>query len=71
VAPAWIAAADHDPLFDEDVAYAAKLEKAGVPVTLVRYEGMIHEFFKMGGFVPETLDAHADAVAALRKAFEA
>lgn len=70
VAPAWIAAADHDPLFDEDVAYAQKLQDAGVPVTLVRYEGMIHEFFKMGGFVPELAHAHAEAVRALRAALQ-
>ncbi|MFM0320845.1 alpha/beta hydrolase [Caballeronia glebae] len=70
VAPAWIAAADHDPLYDEDIAFAAKLEDARVPVTLMRYEGMIHEFFKMGGFVPEVAAAHADAVMALRAAFE-
>ncbi|WP_244813490.1 alpha/beta hydrolase [Caballeronia sp. Lep1P3] len=68
VAPVWIAAADHDPLYDEDLAYAAKLEHAGVPVTLARYEGMIHEFFKMGGFVPEVARAHEDAVRALRAA---
>ncbi|WP_321792512.1 alpha/beta hydrolase [Caballeronia sp. J97] len=70
VAPAWIAAADHDPLYDEDIAFAARLEDAGVPVTLMRYEGMIHEFFKMGGFVPEVAQAHADAVRALREAFD-
>ncbi|SAL53910.1 alpha/beta hydrolase [Caballeronia telluris] len=70
VAPAWIAAADHDPLFDEDVAYAQKLKDAGVPVTLVRYEGMIHEFFKMGGFVPDVGHAHAEAVRALRIALQ-
>ncbi|BAN23142.1 thermophilic carboxylesterase Est2 [Caballeronia insecticola] len=69
VAPAWIAAADHDPLYDEDVAFADMLKKAGVPVTLARYEGMIHEFFKMGGFVPDVAHAHADAVNALRAAF--
>jgi len=67
VAPAWIAAADHDPLFDEDVAYAAKLERAHVPVELIRYEGMTHEFFKMGGFVPDVAKAHADASNALRR----
>jgi acetyl esterase len=70
VAPAWIAAADHDPLFDEDIAYADKLRAAGVPVSLRRYEGMIHEFFKMGGFVPEVAQAHAEAVDALRSALE-
>jgi acetyl esterase len=69
IAPAWIAAADHDPLFDEDLAYAAKLKAAGVAVELAQYPGMIHEFFKMGGFVPEVAAAHADAVRALRSAF--
>ncbi|MGV7247082.1 alpha/beta hydrolase fold domain-containing protein, partial [Caballeronia sp. M23-90] len=67
IAPAWIAAADHDPLFDENVAYAAKLEREHVPVELVRYEGMTHEFFKMGGLVPDVAKAHADAASALRR----
>jgi acetyl esterase len=70
VAPAWIAAAEFDPLYDEDIAYAEKLRTAGVRVTLARYEGMIHEFFKMGGYVPEVAAAHADAVRALREALE-
>ncbi len=30
---------------------------------------MIHDFFKMGRFVPAVAQAHADAVAALRSAF--
>ncbi|WP_345814087.1 alpha/beta hydrolase [Paraburkholderia sp. PREW-6R] len=71
LAPAWIAVAEYDPLSDEGVAYAAKLRAAGNRVTLVRYPGMIHEFFKMGGFVPEVAHAHADAAAALRAAFGA
>ncbi|CAB3757824.1 alpha/beta hydrolase [Paraburkholderia solisilvae] len=69
VAPAWIATAEYDPLSDEGVAYADKLRAAGNAVTLKRYDGMIHEFFKMGGYVPEVAQAHADAAAALRAAF--
>ena len=38
-----------------------------VPVELVRYEGMTHEFFKMGGLVPDVAKAHADAASALRR----
>jgi acetyl esterase len=68
VAPAWIATAEYDPLCDEGAAYAGKLRAAGNAVTLRCYAGMIHEFFKMGGFVPEVAQAHADAVAALRAA---
>ena len=69
VAPAWIATAEYDPLSDEGAAYAQKLRAAGNEVTLECYAGMIHEFFKMGGFVPDVAKAHADAVRALRDAF--
>ncbi|MET3229247.1 UNVERIFIED_ORG: acetyl esterase [Burkholderia sp. 1263] len=69
LAPAWIATAEYDPLSDEGDEYAEKLLAAGNRVTLRRYAGMIHEFFKMGGFVPEVAHAHADAAAALRGAF--
>lgn len=71
VAPAWIAAAEFDPLFDEDRAYAEKLRAAGNTVTLRIFEGMVHEFFKMGRFVPEVAQAHAEAVQALKDAFAA
>ncbi|WP_133648847.1 alpha/beta hydrolase [Paraburkholderia flava] len=69
VAPAWIATAEFDPLVDEGAAYAEKLRAAGNAVVHVRYDGMIHEFFKMGGYVPEVAGAHADAAGALRDAF--
>ncbi|MFM0738529.1 alpha/beta hydrolase [Paraburkholderia xenovorans] len=69
LAPAWIATAEYDPLSDEGEAYAEKLRAAGNQVTLKGYPGMIHEFFKMGGFVPDVALAHADAAAALRAAF--
>jgi len=71
LAPAWIAVAEFDPLHDEGVAYAHKLREAGNSVELVDYPGMIHEFFKMRRYVPEVSAAHADAVAALRRAFAA
>jgi len=69
LAPAWIAAPEYDPLFDECVAYAAKLDEADNQVELVEYPGMIHEFFKMARYVPEVAQAHQDAVSALRRAF--
>jgi acetyl esterase len=69
LAPAWIATAEYDPLSDEGVAYAEKLRAAGNEVTLKRYAGMIHEFFKMGGFVPDVAQAHFDSASALRLSF--
>ncbi|OWJ60098.1 alpha/beta hydrolase [Paraburkholderia caledonica] len=69
LAPAWIATAEYDPLSDEGDAYAKKLRDHGNEVTLRRYPGMIHEFFKMGGFVPDVAHAHAETAAALRRAF--
>jgi acetyl esterase len=69
VAPAWIATAQYDPLCEEGAAYAQKLRAAGNKVTLECYTGMIHEFFKMGGFVPDVANAHTDAANALRAAF--
>jgi acetyl esterase len=42
--PALVQTAGNDVLRDEGEAYARKLDAAGVEVTAVRYEGLIHDY---------------------------
>lgn len=67
--PALIQVAENDILRDEGEAYGRKLDEAGVEVTTVRYNGMIHDFGLLNGLAnePGTKSMFRHAVAELKK----
>lgn len=69
--PAFLIVDEADVLRDEGEAYAAKLRAAGVPITTVRYDGIIHDFMMLNPLkdTHATRGAIAQAIAVLREAF--
>jgi acetyl esterase len=67
--PALVITAECDPLRDEGEAYAARLRDAGVPVTVTRYAGVFHGFFRMTRLHDKARAALDEVAGSLRKAF--
>ncbi|MBD2741920.1 alpha/beta hydrolase [Coleofasciculus sp. FACHB-1120] len=67
--PALIQVAESDILRDGGEAYGRKLDEAGVKVTTVRYNGMIHDFGLLNGLaeVPAVRSLFVQAAAELKK----
>ena len=69
LAPAFVLTAGYDPLADEGMAYARKLEDNGVPVTLVHMSDQMHGFLTMGRVIRASDFALEMAGMALARAF--
>jgi acetyl esterase len=70
--PAFIAVAENDVLRDEGESYARNLDAAGVKVTAVRYNGMIHDWGMLNPLheVPGTRSLVLQVAAELRNALK-
>lgn len=55
--PTVMILAGHDPLRDEGLAYARRLEEHGVPVELTMFKGMCHGFVGLAGVIEQAGEA--------------
>ena len=67
--PALVQTAEFDPLRDEGEVYARRLQQAGVPTTLTRYDGMIHGFVLLSHVLDDGRRGEEEIVRHVRKAF--
>ncbi len=69
VAPGFVLTVAHDPLCDEGIAYARRMEQEGVPVTHVHMSDQMHGFLGMGRVIRAADFALNLMAAALRAAW--
>jgi acetyl esterase len=68
VPPATVLTCEFDPLWDEGRAYARRLREAGVPVTVLHYDDVIHAFVMFDALERAT-EAFGDVARELEAAF--
>ena len=65
-APAFVMTCGHDPLADEGIAYARRLDEEGVHVSHLHVADQMHAYLTMGRFIPASELTLRQAAAALR-----
>jgi acetyl esterase len=68
-APAMVITCAHDPLCDEGVEYAKRLDREGVPVTHVHYNDQMHGFLTMGKLIRASQSLIDTMAVALKRAW--
>jgi acetyl esterase/lipase len=70
--PALVQVAENDVLRDEGEAYARKMNEAGVPVSLIRCQGMIHDYGMLNPLadIPEVQSVLRYAACEIRNALK-
>jgi acetyl esterase len=66
-ASAFVGLAQYDPLHDEGLAYAERLQQAGVKVTCRQYAAT-HDLLRMGAIMPGIDEVYAELASALAEA---
>jgi acetyl esterase len=68
-APAMVVTCAHDPLCDEGVEYARRLDREGVPVTHLHYNDQMHGFLTMGKLIRASQSLIDTMAVALKRAW--
>jgi acetyl esterase len=68
-APAMVVTCAHDPLCDEGVDYARRLDREGVPVTHLHFNDQMHGFLTMGKMIRASRTLIDMMAVALRRAW--
>jgi len=68
--PATVITAEFDPLRDDGIAYARRLEENGVPTSHVHFSGTMHGFLTLADYLTDGRIGLALAAAAVKDAFE-
>lgn len=69
--PAYLMAAELDPLHDEGLLYAEKLQKAGIACQTDDCPNLVHDFIYFAGVLPRAAQALKRAAEALKAALKA